>query len=67
MTLNEFVSMHVYPGETVEIAGVGPDEGNNPVRYCGPSGDIPAELLDAEFRYAASTSEPHTLRIECSL
>lgn len=66
MTLKNFVEQHVYPGEIVEVAGVGPDEGNNPVRYRGPSQEIPGELLDAEFCFAASTSEACVLRLECS-
>ena len=41
MTLEDFVSSYLYPGEFVEIAGLGPSDDSNPIRYSGPLEEIP--------------------------
>lgn len=65
MTLKDFIEHHVYPGEQIEVAGVGPDEGKNPVRFSGSCDELPQELYNAVFRYVASTGDNYMLRIEC--
>jgi hypothetical protein len=68
MTLEDFVSSYLYPGEFVEIAGLGPSDDSNPIRYSGPLEEIPKKLLSETVgMIAVSGLDGYTLRIECEL
>ena len=68
MTLEDFVSSYLYPGEFVEIAGHGPSDDSNPIRYSGQLEEIPEELLSKTVgMIAVSGLDGYTLRIECEL
>lgn len=68
LSLKSFVKDFIYPHETVEISGVGPNVDGNTTRYEGPVEEIPAELLDYSVEYVTMNGrvdDPYTIRIEC--
>lgn len=68
ISLKDFVYLFLYPGQLVEISGVGPDEDDNPIRYEGKQEDIPKKLYGAAVHYVAMSGrddDPYTVRIEC--
>lgn len=68
MILEDFMSNYLYPGQHVEITGLGPTNSDNPIRYRGPQDTIPEDLLSETVeRVTISRVDKHTLRIECEL
>lgn len=68
LSLKDFLQCFAYPGQEVEVSGIGPDVDGNYVRYEGASDDIPEDILEKTVRYVASAAHPeapHILRIEC--
>lgn len=68
LALEDFVRHYLYPGQLVEISGVGPDMDEHSIIFTGPCDKIPENLLNIPVEYIAMSGrpdDPYTVRIEC--